>query len=100
MSSHCSSALPADPGRSSAARQIEARIYSERASPVSNAVDAAIYSLRRKLTPPGHASIIKTRRGLGYVLEGGAARRFCFALPSRCSSSGAVLWFSGRYRLS
>ncbi len=49
--------------------QIEAHLYSESDSPVSNAVDAAIYSLRRKLSPPGSPPLIHTRRGLGYVLE-------------------------------
>ena len=49
--------------------QIEAHIYNEEDSPLSNAVDAAIYSLRRKLSPPGTPQLIHTRRGLGYVLE-------------------------------
>ncbi len=47
--------------------QIEAHLYNEAGSPVSNAVDAAIYSLRRKISPPGTAPLIQTRRGLGYV---------------------------------
>lgn len=57
------------PGQVFSREQIEARIYAESDSPLSNAVDAAIYSLRRKLTPEGAAPIIHTRRGLGYVLE-------------------------------
>lgn len=57
------------PGQIFSREQIEAHVYSEQDSPLSNAVDAAIYSLRRKLTPDGAASIIQTRRGLGYVLE-------------------------------
>ena len=49
--------------------QIEAHLYAESDSPLSNAVDAAVYSLRQKLASPGGASIIQTRRGLGYVLH-------------------------------
>lgn len=49
--------------------QIEERLYSEAEGPQSNAVDAAVYSLRRKLCPPGTEPLIHTRRGLGYVLE-------------------------------
>lgn len=57
------------PGQVLSRSQIEERIYSETDSPLSNAVDAAIYSLRRKLSPVGTPSLIQTRRGLGYVLE-------------------------------
>ena len=49
--------------------QIEAHLYSETSGPLSNAVDAAICSLRRKVCPPGTPALIHTRRGLGYVLE-------------------------------
>jgi DNA-binding response OmpR family regulator len=61
--------LARKPGQVFSREQIEANIYSESDSPVSNAVDAAVYSLRQKLTPTGGASIIQTRRGLGYVLH-------------------------------
>ena len=61
--------LARKPGQVFSREQIEAYIYSESDSPVSNAVDAAVYSLRQKLTPPGGASIIQTRRGFGYVLH-------------------------------
>ncbi|MGH8047110.1 MAG: response regulator transcription factor [Chthoniobacterales bacterium] len=44
--------------------EIEAHIYDERAEPLSNVVDAAVYGLRRKIG----AHLIQTRRGLGYVL--------------------------------
>jgi two-component system copper resistance phosphate regulon response regulator CusR len=57
------------PGRVLSRAQIEERIYAECGSPLSNAVDAAIYSLRRKLSPEGAPALIHTRRGLGYVLE-------------------------------
>lgn len=49
--------------------QIERQLYAELDGPLSNAVDSAIYSLRRKISPPGTAALIHTRRGLGYVLE-------------------------------
>lgn len=45
--------------------EIEAHIYDELVEPMSNVVDSAVYSLRRKVG----AQFIRTRRGLGYVLE-------------------------------
>ncbi len=45
--------------------EIEAHIYDDLVEPMSNVVDTAVYSLRRKIGP----ELIKTRRGLGYVLE-------------------------------
>ena len=57
------------PGQVMSREQIEARLYAELDGPLSNAVDSAICSLRRKLCPPGTAPLIHTRRGLGYVLE-------------------------------
>ena len=45
--------------------EIEAHIYDELVEPMSNVVDAAVYGLRRKIG----ANYIRTRRGLGYVLE-------------------------------
>jgi DNA-binding response OmpR family regulator len=49
--------------------QIEAQLYADEHSPLSNAVDSAICQLRRKLCPPGTPPLIHTRRGLGYVLD-------------------------------
>jgi len=57
------------PGQVLSRAQIEERLYSETGGPQSNAVDAAVYSLRRKVCPPGTVPLIHTRRGLGYVLE-------------------------------
>ncbi|WP_411826207.1 response regulator transcription factor [Luteolibacter sp. AS25] len=57
------------PGQVLSREQIEGYIYAETDSPLSNAVDAAVYSLRRKLDCEGEAPLIQTRRGLGYVLE-------------------------------
>jgi len=50
--------------------QIEAHIYDELVSPMSNVVDSAICTLRRKIaTQPDCIALIHTRRGQGYVLE-------------------------------
>lgn len=57
------------PGQVMSREQIESHLYGESDSPVSNAVDAAIYSLRRKLSPGDLAPLIHTRRGLGYVMQ-------------------------------
>ncbi len=57
------------PGQVFSREQLEARLYNEETSPLSNAVDAAVYALRKKLDPPGSAPLLHTRRGLGYVLE-------------------------------
>lgn len=47
--------------------EIEAHIYDELVEPMSNVVDTAVYGLRKKIG----AEIIRTRRGLGYILEAG-----------------------------
>jgi len=53
--------------------EIEEHIYDDLVSPMSNVVDTAIYTLRRKLTVSQDAPrLIQTRRGLGYVLEDAA----------------------------
>ena len=36
---------------------------------MSNVVDAAVYALRRKLDVPGEASLVETRRGMGYMIR-------------------------------
>lgn len=64
--------LSRHPGRVYSRAEIENRLYSDLDSPLSNAVDAAVYSLRRKLVAAGlddASSFVRTRRGLGYVLE-------------------------------
>jgi len=61
--------LARHPGRVFSREQIEERLYGEADSPLSNAVDAAVYALRRKLSPGGAPPLIHTRRGLGYVLQ-------------------------------
>ena len=50
--------------------QIEAHIYDDLVSPMSNVVDSAIYAVRKKISvSPDSVPLIHTRRGLGYVLE-------------------------------
>ena len=50
--------------------EIEAHIYDGQVDPMSNVVDSAICSLRKKLTVSATAApLIHTRRGLGYVLD-------------------------------
>jgi DNA-binding response OmpR family regulator len=49
--------------------QIESHIYDQHTEVMSNVVDSAIYSLRKKIDTPGAPSLIQTRRGMGYILE-------------------------------
>jgi DNA-binding response OmpR family regulator len=49
--------------------EIEQHVYDERAELMSNVVDAAVYSLRKKIDVPGEPSLIQTRRGIGYVMQ-------------------------------
>ena len=49
--------------------EIEAHFYDENTEVFSNAIDSAICTLRKKLTVPGQTVFIRTRKGLGYVLE-------------------------------
>jgi DNA-binding response OmpR family regulator len=48
--------------------EIEAHLYSDETEVISNAVDVAVYSLRRRIQPPGTEPLLHTRRGHGYVL--------------------------------
>ena len=50
--------------------EIERRIYDERVEPLSNVVDSAICSLRKAIDTHGRPSMIRTRRGMGYVFQG------------------------------
>jgi len=45
-------------------------LYDEHADATSNVVDVYVGYLRRKLDLPGEPSLIKTRRGVGYVFAG------------------------------
>jgi DNA-binding response OmpR family regulator len=48
--------------------EIESHLYDDRSDPMSNVVDSAVCSLRRKIDRPGEPSLIVTRRRMGYVL--------------------------------
>ncbi len=61
--------LAARAGQVVSRTDIEAHIYDERISPMSNVVDSAICALRRKIDRLGEPSLIRTRRGMGYMLE-------------------------------
>jgi two-component system OmpR family response regulator len=52
--------------------EIEDNLYAEDKLPNSNAVEAALSTLRAKLADCGSTCRIRTRHGLGYVLEDGA----------------------------
>ena len=54
--------------------EIEEHIYDEQADPLSNVVDSAVSSLRKKLAAASAAPLIHTRRGIGYILEAGPVR--------------------------
>jgi DNA-binding response OmpR family regulator len=58
-------------GRVFSRAEIEATICDENADVMSNVVDAAVYSLRRKVDVPGERSVIVTRRGMGYSIVTG-----------------------------
>ncbi|MEM7696888.1 MAG: response regulator transcription factor [Verrucomicrobiota bacterium] len=50
--------------------QIEEHIYDDFVNPMSNVVDSAIYTLRRKIAIDADSKpLIHTRRGQGYILE-------------------------------
>jgi DNA-binding response OmpR family regulator len=51
--------------------EIEEHLYGDEDYPASNAVDSAICNLRKKIHVPGEPGIIRTRRGMGYVLKDG-----------------------------
>ena len=57
------------PGEVVSRTEIEHHIYDDITEPMSNVVDSSICRLRRKIDRPGEPSLIKTRRGMGYVLE-------------------------------
>ena len=49
--------------------EIESHIYDGDIDPMSNVVDSAVCSLRKKLGAGAGGALIRTRRGFGYVLE-------------------------------
>ncbi|MDF1824821.1 MAG: response regulator transcription factor [Verrucomicrobiales bacterium] len=63
------SILAKHPGRIYSRQQLEDRLYGADQMPQSNTIDAAVYTLRKKLGEFLDGRIIHTRRGLGYALE-------------------------------
>ena len=53
-------------------RELWERLYEFDSEAASNVVDVLVYSLRKKLDPLNPQSVVKTRRGLGYLVEGPA----------------------------
>lgn len=49
--------------------EIEAHIYDDEVDPMSNVVDSAVCSLRKKIGAANPAPLIFTRHGLGYTLK-------------------------------
>ena len=49
--------------------EIEGRIYDDDVDPMSNVVESAICSLRKKISAANPAPLILTRHGLGYTLK-------------------------------
>ena len=49
--------------------EIEAHIYDDSVDPMSNVVESAVCSLRKKISGANPAPLIHTRHGLGYVLK-------------------------------
>jgi DNA-binding response OmpR family regulator len=49
--------------------EIEDHIYDGQVDPMSNVVDSAICSLRKKIATPGSEPLIHTKRGLGYIFD-------------------------------
>jgi DNA-binding response OmpR family regulator len=56
-------------GRVVTRAEVEQHVYDDRAEPMSNVVDATVYSLRKKIDVAGEPSLIQTRRGMGYVMQ-------------------------------
>jgi len=56
-------------GRVATREEIWDHLHGAEAEVSSNAVDVLVYSLRRKIDRPGSPSLIRTRRGFGYVVE-------------------------------
>jgi DNA-binding response OmpR family regulator len=50
-------------------QEIEAHLYDDSVDPMSNVVESAVCSLRKKIGAPNPAPLIHTRHGLGYILK-------------------------------
>jgi DNA-binding response OmpR family regulator len=54
--------------------EIEAHLYDDQVDPASNVVDSTVCMIRKKIRGSSGAPLIRTRRGLGYVIEDLAAQ--------------------------
>ncbi len=70
-------------GQTVSRSEIEEHIYDGQVDPMSNVVDSAVCSVRKKLAQAGAAPLIHTRRGLGYLMDDPAAAG---ARSSACSA--------------
>lgn len=61
--------LTTRPGIPVTRTEIESHLYDENTDIFSNTIDSAICTLRKKLAVSGQTVFIRTRKGLGYVLE-------------------------------
>jgi DNA-binding response OmpR family regulator len=50
-------------------QEIEDHLYGERSFPMSNAVDRTVCTLRKKIERTDDPQLLRTRRGMGYVLN-------------------------------
>ena len=48
---------------------IEAHVYDRNVDPMSNVVESAVSSLRKKISGPNPVPLIHTRHGHGYILK-------------------------------
>lgn len=48
---------------------IEAHVYDQHVDPMSNVVESAVSSLRKKISGPNPTPLIHTRHGHGYILQ-------------------------------
>ncbi len=53
--------------------EIEEHLYDDLVEPMSNVIDSSIYRLRKKIDRPGDPPLLKTRRGMGYLLGEGSS---------------------------
>jgi DNA-binding response OmpR family regulator len=49
--------------------EIESHLYDDSIEPMSNVVDSTVHRLRKKIEAEGRPALIRTQRGLGYMLE-------------------------------
>ena len=50
--------------------EIEEHLYNDQVDIMSNSVNSAICSIRKRIGIPGEEPVIETRRGMGYIING------------------------------